>query len=429
LIQPDKAESLMRLAISEAKKSTAEDKGIHPFVGAVLADGNGQVIATAHRDEIGSGRHAEFIVLEKAATKKENLKDAELFVTLEPCTGRGPGKTPCAQRIKESGIHRVYIGMLDPNPQILGRGETYLRWSGIDVERFPNKLVQELFRLNADFLRIHQDAHLPSTSLYVTTQISSIIIQELQREGLDLSELPYDWDVSVEDLILYCHSYYTELVQWDLDDLLHKVRGIAFDKKYANHTYDKDARGIVPEWKDDFIEILARTGLDLLKDFRVINVGIGNGIEGEGLFDQIPELTVVDIGSQSLKAAKRRLPRSHPILASAEKLTPIRTSSQDVYISLRTYQSSYFDILSAVREAYRVLRIGGMFIVSIANAFLGEEDALIPGLVIPYTSIVDRNRPFEIAEKIRWQLTSMRFEEIGVRSGFTEIFVFGRRAV
>jgi len=48
---------------------------------------------------------------------------------------------------------------------------------------------------------------------------------------------------------------------------------------------------------------------------------------------------------------------------------------------------------------------------------------------IPYTSIVDRDRPFDVAEKIRRQLTIMRFEDIGTHSGLTGIYVFGRRAV
>ena len=81
-----------------------EDLGVHPYVGAVIADGDGQTIATAHRGETGAGRHAEFIALSKARDTKANLHDAELFVTLEPWTARGPGKIPCTQRIKDSGI-------------------------------------------------------------------------------------------------------------------------------------------------------------------------------------------------------------------------------------------------------------------------------------------------------------------------------------
>lgn len=419
----------MKLAIDEARKSIIEDRGVHPYVGAVVAGGDGRVVATAHRGETGSGRHAEFIVISKTAEARADLANAELFVTLEPCTARGPGKTPCAERIADSGIRRVHIGMLDPNPQILGRGETDLRWKGIDVERFPNELIRELEQLNADFVKVQREAHLPSSSLYVATQICDIMLQELQREGLEVKELPYDWDVSVQDLIHYCRSFYSESIPWDLEDMLHRVRGLAFDKKYADYTYAKDARGLMPAWREDFFSIATRLGLGSLKDYRVLNVGIGNGIEGEGLLGEITELTLVDIGPLSLQAARSKLPRARAFVADAERLAPIRTSSQDVYVSLRTYQSSYFDVVSGVREAYRVLRRGGLLIVSVANAFVGEDDVLIPGLVIPKTTIVDRDRPFEVAEKIRRQLTIMRFEKVGIHSGLTEIYVFGRRAL
>jgi pyrimidine deaminase RibD-like protein/SAM-dependent methyltransferase len=429
LIPADKARELMALAVDEAKKSIVEDKGVHPYVGAVIAAGDGEIIATAYRGETGPGRHAEFNVLSKAEEMQVDLAKAELFVTLEPCTARGPGKIPCAQRIADSGIGRVHIGMLDPNPQILGRGETDLRWNGIDVERFPSDMIRELEQLNAEFIRAHREAHLPNTSLYVSTQICDIILQELQRHGLEIKELPYDWDVSIEDLIHYCRSFYSESISWTLEDMVHRIRGLAFDKKYADYTYTQDARGLIPAWQDDFHSVLTHSGLGAIKDYRVMNVGIGNGLEGRGLLDEIAELTLVDVAPRSLEAAKAKLPRARAFVADAEKLVPIRTSSQDVYMSLRTYQSSYFDVIAGVREAYRVLRPGGLFVASVANAFVGEEDALVPGLVIPHTSIVDRDRPFEVAEKIRRQLTIMRFENVGIHSGLIEIYVFGRRTV
>jgi pyrimidine deaminase RibD-like protein/SAM-dependent methyltransferase len=429
MINADKAQEFMRLAIDEAKKSIIEDKGVHPYVGAVVAGGDGQVLATAHRGETAPGRHAEFIVLSKVSEAQVDLNDAELFATLEPCTARGPGKIPCAQRIIDSGIRRVHIGMLDPNPQILGRGEMRLRWEKIDVERFPSDMIRELEELNAEFVDTYRKAHLPNTSLYVKTQINDIILQELQREGLDIKELPYDWDVTVEDLIQYCRFYYSEEIPWNLEDMLHRIRGLAFDRKYADYSYENDARGLLPEWHDDLLSITDRMGLDSLKDYRVINVGIGNGNEGLELLEDIVELTLVDIGPMSLKAASEKLPRARAYVADGERLTPIRTSSQEVYISLRTYQSSYFDVVSGIREAYRVLRPGGPIIVSVANAFVGDENVLVPGLVIPHTSIIDRNRPFEVAEKIRRQLTIMRFEDVGIHSGQTEIYVYGRRSV
>jgi pyrimidine deaminase RibD-like protein/SAM-dependent methyltransferase len=428
LISAENAKKLMALAIEEAQRSVNEDEGVHPLVGAIIASGDGEVLTTAHRGEDGTGRHAEFIALSKATEESIDLTNAELFVTLEPCTARGPGKTPCAQRIIESGIRRVHIGMLDPNPYILGHGDSALNWERIKVEHFPSELVHELRELNAEFIALHEKAHLPATSLYVSTQICDIVLQELQREGVGIHELPYEWDVSITDLIQFCRSY-SSLKPAELTETLYMVRGRAYDKKYATYDYSNDARGCRPEWKDDFRSVLSRLELDDFDDRHIINVGIGNGLEGLGLFDKASDLTLIDIGRLSLDAAKKLLPNATAFTASAERLEPIHDSSQDVYVSLRTYQSSYLDVIASVREAHRVLRAGGLFVASVANAFVVEDGAIVSGLVIPHTTTVDRDRPFAVAEKIRRHLTIMKFADVGVFSGYTEIYVFGRRIV
>ena len=66
--------------------------------------------------------------------------------------------------------------------------------------------------------------------------------------------------------------------------------------------------------------------------------------------------------------------------------------------------------------------------ISIANGFLAEDSGVVPGLVIPRSNVVSRDRPFEVAEKIRRKLTLMRFEEVGIRTGSYEIYIYGRRA-
>ncbi len=426
MIHAERIRELMLEAIAEAEQSAPEDYGIHPKVGAVLADEHGQIISRAHRGESGRGDHAEFLVLQKAESLAPDLARSALFVTLEPCTARGPGKIPCTQRILDSRIPTIYIGMLDPNPQICGRGETFLRWNLI-VERFPSELVKKIEGSNAAFIDQHRSAHLPQSSLYVTTQIADLICDFLRRNGLDIDELPFDWDVTVDDLEQYCSSCLDPGFTGDLQGLLRMARGHAFDVKYADLTYDNDTRGLGDYWQQEVREIMRLLRADDYPQRRVINVGIGNGLEAKGLFDTMPHLTAIDIGPRSLERAKARLPRAKVVLAEAENLKGVRTASQDIYVSLRTYQSSYFDIMRAVGEAYRVVRQGGLILISIANGFLGEDSALIPGLVIPRTNAVNRDRPFEVAERIRRKVTLLRFEEVGVRTGLAEIYVYGRR--
>lgn len=424
---------LMEEAIREAEESVPEDLGIHPKVGAVLADREGNIIARAHRGESREGAHkgghAEFILLEKARAAGCILKETTLFVTLEPCTERGPEKIPCAHRIASSGIKTVFIGMLDPNPFICGRGEIYLRRASLmEVERFPNELVKRIEKINSDFIDYYRSSLLPKTSLYIQTRISQTMCELLQRRGLDIDELPSEWDITIEDIINCCLSapYAAELS--DLPGMVRYARATAFDKKYLEYSYENDSRGLSDQWRQDVREVLTLMRADDYTLRHVLNVGIGNGLEGDKLFDQVEKLTIVDIAPNSLERAQKRLPLARAIVTEAENLSFLPTGSQDIYVSLRTYQSSYCDMSRAVREAYRVVRQGGVVLISIANGFIGEGSALIPGLLIPHSNVVDRDRPFLLAERVRQQLSRLRFEEIGVRTGFAEIYVFGRRA-
>ncbi len=418
---------LMQETIAEAKESTPEDQGVHPKVGALIADRDGNILQRAHRGE-EPACHAEFLCLRKAEEEGQNLQDCMLFVTLEPCTARGPNKKACSTRIIESGIGKVYIGMLDPNPAICGRGETRLRFH-VGVERFPGDLIREIEKMNEDFVGLHKNAHLSEESLYVRMQIPQIMHDYLVRSGLPVDEdFPVGVDLTTSDISNICHTNYLSAEQSavDIDNLVQEARAEAFDKKYADRTYEDDGRGLGDHWKNSVRSILVQMGVSDFPKRRVLVVGIGNGLEGEELYTNSEKLIAVDIGERSLKRAARILPRAEMVQAPAEGLVGIANSSQDVYISLRTYQSTYFDRSAAVREAYRVVRQGGVVLISVANGFL-EQGSLIPGLLIPGTSVVDRDLGFTIANQIRTRMSLLQFEEIGMRTSLDEVYVYGRR--
>jgi diaminohydroxyphosphoribosylaminopyrimidine deaminase/5-amino-6-(5-phosphoribosylamino)uracil reductase len=99
----------------------------NPLVGAVIVK-NGKVIGEGYHEYFG-GPHAEINAIEKAT---ESVKDATLYVTMEPCSHHG--KTPpCTEAIITSGIRKVVAGISDPNPLVNGKGLKILAGAGIEV--------------------------------------------------------------------------------------------------------------------------------------------------------------------------------------------------------------------------------------------------------------------------------------------------------
>lgn len=98
----------------------------NPHVGALVVR-DGVLLGEGFHERAG-GPHAEV-----AALKGIDAKGATLFVTLEPCAhyGRTP---PCAKAVVESGIKKVFIGTLDPDERVRGKGVEILRAGGVDVE-------------------------------------------------------------------------------------------------------------------------------------------------------------------------------------------------------------------------------------------------------------------------------------------------------
>jgi pyrimidine deaminase RibD-like protein len=145
-------EKYFQESIDLARKSVLERGKINPYVGAVIVNNRGVKQSTAYRGELKPGEHGEFTLLGRKL-KNDSVDGSTLYVTLEPCTTRGLGKTPCAERIIKRKIKKVFIGMLDPNEKIQGNGVRLLRENGIDVQMFPAKYAKQVEDLNREFTR------------------------------------------------------------------------------------------------------------------------------------------------------------------------------------------------------------------------------------------------------------------------------------
>ena len=146
----------MRRAIELAKKGGGY---VHPnpLVGCVVVK-DGEIIAEGYHEKYGE-YHAERNALLRC---KSETKSASLYVTLEPCCHCG--KTPpCTEIIIEKGIKKVFVGILDPNPLVAGKGVKILQDAGIEVE--VGLCEDEIRELNKVFLK------------YITTKRPYVIMK------------------------------------------------------------------------------------------------------------------------------------------------------------------------------------------------------------------------------------------------------------
>ncbi len=137
-------EDYIRLALELAASAKGEVSP-NPLVGALIVKDGRIVGRGVHR--YAEVKHAEILALEEAG---ELAQGATLYTNLEPCChhGRTP---PCTDAIIRAGIARVVASMIDPNPQVRGRGFEALRRAGIRVD--VGIAEAEARQLNEKFIR------------------------------------------------------------------------------------------------------------------------------------------------------------------------------------------------------------------------------------------------------------------------------------
>lgn len=137
-------EYFMNLALKLALKGKGKTLP-NPMVGALVVKDN-RIVGRGYHKKAGQP-HAEVLALDEAGVKAQG---AILYVTLEPCAhfGRTP---PCVDKIIESGIRKVIVGMVDPNPVNNGKGIQVLKAHKIKVE--AGFLEDRLRKLNEVFIK------------------------------------------------------------------------------------------------------------------------------------------------------------------------------------------------------------------------------------------------------------------------------------
>ncbi len=165
-------EQLMRRCFALAEKG----KGFvspNPLVGSLLVV-HGKVVASGYHQYFG-GPHAEVECLRRF---KGDLRNATLFVNLEPCSyfGKTP---PCTDLILQRGIRKVVVAMKDPNPRVAGKGIAKLRRAGVFVT--SGVLEREAHFQNRFFMK-HIRTQLPYVHLKIAQTLDGFIAEN--RKGM-----------------------------------------------------------------------------------------------------------------------------------------------------------------------------------------------------------------------------------------------------
>ena len=121
-------EKYMRRCLELAKKGIGTTRP-NPSVGAVIVH-NDKIIGEGFTSAYG-GSHAEVNAIH-SVKDQALLKEATLYVTLEPCSHFG--KTPpCSDLIIEKQIPNVVIGTIDTHSVVAGKGIEKLKKNGCNV--------------------------------------------------------------------------------------------------------------------------------------------------------------------------------------------------------------------------------------------------------------------------------------------------------
>jgi len=116
----------MAVALDLAKKGQGFTSP-NPMVGAVVVKDN-RIIGKGYHEAVGEP-HSEVNAINDAG---DHTEGAILYVTLEPCNHTGRTR-PCTEKILSAGIRRVVVAMKDPNPDVKGGGNDFLKTHGVDV--------------------------------------------------------------------------------------------------------------------------------------------------------------------------------------------------------------------------------------------------------------------------------------------------------
>jgi pyrimidine deaminase RibD-like protein len=120
-------------------------------VGAVLVDGEGNLLGEGFTGQLDPADHAEEVALATVPPGDPRLAGATVYSSLEPCGQRASRAVSCAELIIRTGVRRVAFAMREPAVLAAGKGAALLADAGVEVVEIP-ELAAEVRVVNAHLL-------------------------------------------------------------------------------------------------------------------------------------------------------------------------------------------------------------------------------------------------------------------------------------
>ncbi len=273
-------------------------------------------------------------------------------------------------------------------------------------------------------------------SKYRIQSIRDIVIDEAKKDGINLESLRFEEDFTITDLEIFCRKVYSVGRPDDeIRRIIRQARSTAFTTKYSEPKEDEKLVNPsiirlqdVGNWESYFLELLSNLGVNDLNAVDILDVGIGNGHAYVNLLKNVNSFRGADISDKALALSRATFPQMVPIHNDAEDLNDVETSSVDLYVSLRTYPSTLFDRRMAIHEAYRVLRMSGIIVISVPIMFLKTDGHVLKGLMRPGSYEPEMQYAEEMVNRISGLLRTLNFKEIGTNTDSPfEIYVHAKR--
>ena len=153
----------LKLAFNLAKKNLGKTN-LNPSVGCVVVKNNS--VISSGCTSLQGRPHAEY----NALKSKKNFKNADMYVTMEPCTHKGL-TPPCTNLIAKKGIKRVYYSFNDTDSRTAKKSKNELNKRGIKVYK---KFIPHFHDFYNSYFLIHKktipfiDAKIATSKDYLT---------------------------------------------------------------------------------------------------------------------------------------------------------------------------------------------------------------------------------------------------------------------